>query len=253
LTGHDHPQPTDHGDHPAGNGSGDHPASGPHDTSPSGALHPHGSGSGHAAGWQEGDLKLNPNENVAADKALAHARAAEPRITDAMKALAHKTPGAKMVGLDYRLKGEGSFKRKLATDLLERPGDTIGDALARMKDTIRYTMELPDSSYTSEVNNILHELAVKGYQNITFKNTWDSSGYRGINSTWRDPVSGRIFELQFHTPDSFYAKMETHGLYERIRLPGVSPEEVARLEEEQKRIFGAVPIPDGAPGLRPQS
>jgi hypothetical protein len=57
--------------------------------------------------------------------------------------------------------------------------------------------------------------------------------------------------MQFHTQDSFDAKMDTHDLYEQSRLPGVSEERKQELAEQQNGIFNAVPRPPGSSGIRP--
>ncbi len=40
--------------------------------------------------------------------------------------------------------------------------------------------------------------------------------------------------MQFHTQESFDAKMTTHDPYEQARLPGVSSDEVQSLQNQQK-------------------
>ncbi len=59
--------------------------------------------------------------------------------------------------------------------------------------------------------------------------------------------------MQFHTPESFEAKMVTHNLYEQQRLPGISQEQQDLLQQQQDQIFDAVPRPIGASGIRPPS
>jgi hypothetical protein len=39
-------------------------------------------------------------------------------------------------------------------------------------------------------------------------------------------VAGQTFEMQFHTPASFDAKMQTHVLYEQERLPDTPGDQV---------------------------
>ncbi|MEO3751586.1 hypothetical protein [Streptomyces sp. B6B3] len=194
----------------------------------------------------ENGLRLDPEANAAADDFLRQTAAAEPRITNTMQDIAAGVDDGSLTGLDYRLKSEDSLKRKLATDLLENPNLTPEQALNRIKDSTRYTVEIPARNYTEGVQQAVNDLQARGFENVTFKNTWDSPGYKGINSTWCDPVSGQIFEVQFHTPESFAAKMDTHGLYETQRLPGVSPDEVARLQAQQDQIFNDVPVPGDA-------
>ena len=75
---------------------------------------------------------------------------------------------------------------------------------------------------------------------------WGKPGYQVINSTWRDPATGQLFEMQFHTPASFDAMMVTHPIYQVIRLPGQDPAIVADLRAQQDAVFATVPYPPGA-------
>jgi hypothetical protein len=274
TTSHTHQQEpaVSHGDHASS--GGDHPLgdSGGHEHAPGGdsgvgadALPPHGGDLGDTGAalpdeprgnlpdgsWAgENGLRLDPEANAAADEFMRRSREAEPHITASMQDIAGRVDDGKLIGLEYRLKGEDSLKRKLATDMLEDIGMDHGAVLGDIKDSIRYTLEVPADNYTHGVRQTIDDLQAKGFENVTFKNTWDSAGYKGINSTWRDPVSGQVFELQFHTADSFAAKMDGHVLYEKERLPGVTPEELASIKAEQAELFGRVPVPHGAGNIR---
>ncbi|MEV3989885.1 hypothetical protein AB0J57_13375 [Streptomyces sp. NPDC049837] len=241
------------GDHVPGSGSDVPPP--PHDggfggaeptvpDAPRGNL-PDGSWAG------ENGLTLDRTANAAADDFMRRSAEAEPRITESMQAIAGRVDDGRLIGLEYRLKGEDSLKRKIATDMLEDIGMDHTRVLDGIKDSIRYTMEVPSRGYGRGVQQAIDDLQARGFENVTFKNTWDSAGYKGINSTWRDPVSGQVFELQFHTPESFAAKMDGHALYEKERLPGVSADELAAIRAEQSELFGKVPVPHdaGAIGL----
>jgi hypothetical protein len=203
--------------------------------------------------WEgEGGLHLSRTENAAADRFLTRAKTAESRISPTVMKIRDEVPGAQSVGYpEYVLKDPESFKRKLATTLDRNAERDLGDALADMKDSVRYTLEFPGegSAYTDGVNTVIGRFHAAGIENVKFKNTWGSPGYRGINSFWRDPGTGHVFEMQFHTQESFDAKMVTHELYEEQRLPSVSVERRLELVAEQNRILGAVPAPDGAAGI----
>ncbi|MFJ5291049.1 hypothetical protein [Streptomyces sp. NPDC088348] len=191
-------------------------------------------------------LHLDPKANAAADQFMRRSELVEPRITHAVRSAAERVEHGKLQGLDYRLKGEDSLKRKLATDILE-DGDRAPEwFLSGIKDSVRYTLEVPSHTYTHGVEQAVADLQARGFENVSFKNTWESPGYKGINSTWLDPISGQVFELQFHTPESFSAKMDGHALYEKERLPGVSSEDLAAIKAEQQELFGKVPHPSGA-------
>ncbi|MER6997093.1 hypothetical protein [Streptomyces sp. NPDC000410] len=203
----------------------------------------------------ENGLALDRAANSAADDFMRRSAEAEPRITESMQTITDRVADGRLIGLEYRLKGEDSLKRKIATDMLEDIGMDPGQVLGDIKDSIRYTMEVPSHSYGRGVQQAINDLQAKGFENVTFKNTWDSPGYKGINSTWRDPITGQVFELQFHTAESFAAKMDGHVLYEKERLPGVTPDELVAIKAEQAELFGKVPVPRdaGAIGISSRS
>lgn len=202
-------------------------------------------------GWRgENGLALTPAQNAAADDFLRRAQHAEPRITSAMQDITGNVAGSNLVGLDHRLKTEDSFKRKLATAIQENPDLSVSEHLADMKDSVRYTMRV-DQDYSGGVQHAVDTLVDQGYEPVKFKNFWGGEGYQGINSMWRDPQTGQVFEVQFHTQESFDAKMTTHDLYEQARLPDTSPAERDRLNSQQDETFDNVPRPPGAADISP--
>jgi hypothetical protein len=188
--------------------------------------------------------------NSEIDSFISRARNIEPRLTNDMVEISESVPGSELAGLEFRLKAEDSLQRKVATDLLENPNMSTEEALSQIKDSVRYTMKIPDNGYVDGVNEAVSRLQANEYGNVSWKNTWGSDGYQGINSAWRDPTSGQVFEVQFHTPDSFDAKMVTHDLYEQIRLPGTPPGVREELIQQQSQIFAGIPIPPGLTLLR---
>ena len=216
------------------------------DTAPVGTL-PDGSWIGREHGTV---LELDAPTNTLADDALARATTAERSITPQITEIVDGVPGARTQGLEFVLKSEESLKRKLATDLLEDANLSPTDAVAGVRDSVRYTMEIPEGNYSAGVRQAVDDLQARGFESVTFKPTWeDPTAYRGLNSTWRDPATGQVFELQFHTPESFAAKMQTHELYEAARVPGVPADEIARIQAQQAEIFSRVPTPVGAGDL----
>ncbi|CAL99932.1 papain fold toxin 1 (glutamine deamidase) of polymorphic toxin system [Saccharopolyspora erythraea NRRL 2338] len=190
---------------------------------------------------------LSPEMNAAVDRYLGGASVTEGHVTPHVRSIADGIDGARLQGYpDFVLKGEDSFKRKFAQDLARYPDLSPDEILANVKDSVRYTIEMPSRNYTDGVLSAVDDLRARGYENVTFKPTWENPDtYKGVNSTWRDPATGRVFELQFHTPDSFKAKMDTHGLYEAER---VATDEADRLRaaEAQAEIFRQVDVPDHA-------
>jgi len=154
-----------------------------------------------------------------------------------------KEYGGVLIGFPkYRLKGPDSLYRKLIceiTGLLEKhasdPGYTpdLEDCVRSIHDALRYTVEFPLATYTQGVKAFEREFLQEGgvAQKIKFKNFWQRKDlvttYMGINSQVElkafDDVPnsrGYIFELQFHTPQSFHMKDGPgHHMYEAFRDP----------------------------------
>jgi uncharacterized Zn-binding protein involved in type VI secretion len=162
---------------------------------------------------------------AAAKELLNSAKQSEPKITSDIQTMAKETDG-KIEGLDYRLKSEQSLTRKLENT----PPDQI-------KDAVRYTIVYDSKNISANANRVMNSLEQNGYERIRVKNTFGPDRqYQGINTNFRSP-EGQVFELQFHTPESFNVKQNlTHGLYEELRiLPNDSPKR-AELQQQITNI-----------------
>lgn len=169
----------------------------------------------------------------------------QDKTTPKMRTQEAADPDRHLTGLEYRLKGCDRIKEKVADHMKEK-GSTVDKALTTVKDAIRYTFVYKEGGYTNGVKADLVRMENNGFEQVERKNSWESGQYKGINSRWREPSTGLLFEVQFHTKISFEAKQLTHEAYERLRSKQVSEFEELALEAFQKRIFGAVPIPPGA-------
>ncbi|MEU8437616.1 ATP nucleotide 3'-pyrophosphokinase [Streptomyces sp. NPDC029216] len=203
-------------------------------------------------GWKgEGGLALNAADNAEVDAYADRAKRAEEAIGTDVRAAA-LVSGAELIGYEHRLKSPDSLKRKVATSLKEHPGQTVDAALAGLTDAVRYTLQWPDGTYTEGVAAASAVLSAWGNDNTKWSNTWGrSSGYKGLNTGWRAPRSGQLFEVQFHTPASKHAQEVTHLLYEEQRLPSTTPARKRELQARQDAEFAAVPVPRGAERLNP--
>ncbi|MGW7004715.1 ATP nucleotide 3'-pyrophosphokinase [Streptomyces sp. NPDC054933] len=200
-------------------------------------------------GWHGDGLALNATDNRKVDAFLDRARTSERSISPQVRAVALLSH-AQLVGFDHRLKSPDSLKRKVATSLKESPGQTVDEALAKINDSVRYTLQWPDGTYSSGVAIASTVLSEWRNDSVKWSNTWGrKKGYKAINSAWRAPRSGQVFEVQFHTPESKWAQEATHKLYEEQRLPSTSPERARELQRQQDAIFASVPVPAGAEEL----
>ncbi|MEU2391411.1 ATP nucleotide 3'-pyrophosphokinase [Streptomyces sp. NPDC007369] len=203
-------------------------------------------------GWKgEGGLTLDAADNAKVDAYLDRAQEAERSISADVR-MAALASGAEPVGFDHRLKSPDSLKRKVATSLKEQPQQDVDTVLARLSDAVRYTLQWPDTAYTDGVATASTLLSAWGHENTKWSHTWGrTSGYKGLNTGWRAPRSGQLFEVQFHTPASKHAQEVTHLLYEEQRLPSTSPARKKELQAQQDAEFAAVPVPAGASRLGP--
>ena len=147
--------------------------------------------------------------------------------------------GLSAVGLDYRIKSKDSFLRKIRTEW--KPGFDY-----EVKDIIRYTYVDGPETQADKIINTLEDMSAQGYNTIKIKNYWLNEGaYKGINTQVKAP-NGQIFELQYHTKESFDIKDgKMHRLYEEARLPETTPERRSALEKEMKELSEGLIKPKG--------
>jgi hypothetical protein len=201
--------------------------------------------------WRgKGGRTLDAASNAEIDLGYARIReVGENVIAPAILRVAAEDPTRCLAGFDRRIKGEDRLKEKVADEMRSTPGITPGQALATIADAVRFTFTYKESAYTAGVRKDVERLEAVGFTQVERRNTWSSEQYKGINTRWREPDSGVIFEVQFHTQASLEAKELTHEAYEGIRtLDGESAEsvhEVTELKKFQRQVNGNVPIPPG--------
>ena len=166
-------------------------------------------------------------------------------ITPAMARIEAEDPERMLVGLEFRCKGQDRIMEKVAAALEEQPNLTSAEALASVKDAIRYTFQYTEQHYTEGVRADIDRLKASGFELVELRNTWRFEEYKGINSRWRVPDGGQLFEVQFHTAISFEAKQLTHRAYERIRNPVTQHTELRDLRAFQRKVNAEVPQPSG--------
>jgi hypothetical protein len=167
-------------------------------------------------------------------------------ITPAMLRIEAEDPDRRLVGLANRLKGKERLAEKVTNWMKAQPDLKSDDAFGLVKDAIRYTFQYPDEKYSKGVETDCARLEAAGFQRGDRQGTWENDQYKGINSRWREPGSGLLFEVQFHTQTSFEAKQETHWAYERIRNTSTPAAEVRQLRAYQREVSAKVPTPQGA-------
>ena len=208
--------------------------------------------------WEWKGLRLEAATNRIADEAVAARRTAEGRESDGSYGDHGITPAMRRVEATlehgtlvpdtekFALKSPDRFKEKLAKMIAIEPDRSPSDLSGEIYDGIRYTFLFVSQHYSTGVEVACSELSRSGHVLIGFKPGWAGEEYKGINSQWKDTATGQLFEVQFHTPDSWEAKQKTHDAYERIESPATDPAERSRLRDYQRRISARVPVPPGA-------
>jgi hypothetical protein len=146
----------------------------------------------------------------------------------------------------FALKSPDRFKEKLAKMISIEPDRSPSDLSKEIHDGIRYTFLFESEHYSAGVEATRSELGRNDYILIGFKPGWAGEEYKGINSQWKHAPSGQLFEVQFHTADSWEAKQKTHDAYERIESPEAATAERSRLRDYQREISARVAVPPGA-------
>jgi hypothetical protein len=170
----------------------------------------------------------------------------ETVVTPAMRRIEAEDPDRHLVGLDFRLKGRERLAEKVEYHIRANPEISTDQAFGKVKDAIRYTFQYTEDHYTDGVLVDCERMKAAGFEFVDRRNSWDNEAYKGINSRWRVPESGQLFEVQFHTEASFQAKQETHGAYEKLRSPDTGKAERDALEDYQREVSARIPLPRGA-------
>ncbi|CAM5485045.1 hypothetical protein SABIM44S_02944 [Streptomyces abikoensis] len=183
--------------------------------------------------WTGEGYTLSPEQNRVITERWQRAAMAREGMDAMMKGIQEETAqthGGKLEGLQYSLKDVDSFRRKAAAEW-ENDEVPVEKTAQKINDLNRYTLTFEPDAYTEGVNRTYERLREAGYEPIpnSEKNTWQDPVYKGINTSWQHTASEEKFELQFHTPDSFKAKMENHELYEISR--GKKLEDLSRRDK----------------------
>jgi hypothetical protein len=200
--------------------------------------------------WRgDGNQYLDPEQHAETKDVIARVLKTEEALTKRMgDAELENSSGGWLAGLEFRLKGEGRLKEKIAEKIEHEPGRTPMEALAKINDAIRYTFCFEAASYAHGYQEFKHWLEARDYKMVYSKNHWrDDPEYKGVNTRWIT-TEGQRFEIQFHTAESFHAKQQvTHKCYERLRNPLTSDDERQELRAFQRDVCSRLAVPEGAP------
>ena len=192
-------------------------------------------------------ISLTPGQNLVTAALARDARWAEHDLTWRVTAAA-KELGVKTAGLQYAVKGVDSLSRKVS-EQLAKEGASVKTVIPKINDTVRYTLVADPGDYVSKASQTITVMGSQQMILVEAKNFWGSKRYQGLNMTFADPRTGRLFEVQMHTPASYQAGVDTHKGYERYRQVGIPPGEKNLLGEQIGQVYAGVERPPGIDGL----
>ena len=214
-------------------------------------------------GWAWKGLELTPADNAVADGAIEARRVAEGRgsdgeygehgLTPQMRGVEHELAYGELVPdtEKYAVKGEDRFKEKLAKKIALEPDKSAAELAAQIHDGVRYTFTFPDENYTDGLYDAEGKLRRRGYELRHRNPNWGDSEHTGVNSGWKDPGSGVLFEVEFHTPGSWEARQQTRDASAMIENPDSSDADKASARKYQQEAAAAIPVPEGADEIPP--
>ncbi|MFD1325898.1 toxin glutamine deamidase domain-containing protein [Micromonospora sonneratiae] len=136
-------------------------------------------------------------------------------------------------------------RRRAADEAAEsRPGRPERQVRPRL----RYTIELPSAGYADGVRRTIEDLAARGYQPVRLVNGWTAGDVGGLVSRWRDPGTGREFQLRLDTPESRAAHDAVRELQD-ARRSGADPDRLRDLSDRRQDAVARVRMPEGVEGI----
>jgi hypothetical protein len=120
-------------------------------------------------------------------------------------------------------------------------GRTPDDALAAITDLVRYTFEYPADRYTECVRADIERLWREGHVELAVRNCWTCPTWKGISTSWQEPATGQLFEVQFHTSHSRAAREATYPAYQRLRDPATPDAERAAIMASLREVYAGEP------------
>ncbi|MCP3475703.1 AAA family ATPase [Bradyrhizobium sp. CCGUVB1N3] len=181
------------------------------------------------------------------------ARAKEEKITATtlwvVGILRKATVQVNMPHLDRRLRSESSIR-----DQLTGMSVPSGGAAQLISNAVRHVFEVPDMDFTRAFKTAMLAFEERGYVEVSTTNWFRMRNptFVGIKTVLATPEDYR-FEVEFHTPDSYQAKIDNHDTYKQLdklrkQASGDALEQgkAEELTQSVRAVCREVAIPDGA-------
>lgn len=137
----------------------------------------------------------------------------EPRLTAVVQSAAFGSHEGRVRDLEHRVKSLASLLRKMRNDCLELDLSP-DDAIKRIRDGIRYTVEFDYETFTFDVARFRGTLLEQGVISTKQMNMFvEGNRYMAVHEELRT-AGDFLFEVQYHTKESLAAKRRSRPLYE---------------------------------------
>ncbi|BCN11817.1 XopAD/skwp family type III secretion system effector [Ralstonia pseudosolanacearum] len=157
---------------------------------------------------------------------------------------------ARLAGLEHAVKSAGSLKDKLGYMIAAKQLPDLQNALSRVNDALRYSIVLPPDTFVAASRRILAGLEKHGHAMTARINHFSQPGtaFGALSVTLQAPSGDFLWEIQFHTEQTFELKARHHNLYKQAqqeRHQGASSDAIRALLRPAWQDFRAVPVPAG--------
>ncbi|WP_425513147.1 XopAD/skwp family type III secretion system effector [Xanthomonas fragariae] len=194
-------------------------------------------------------LRAVQHEDIvrAAEALRTRAGEMEPVITKMLIGAA-KLHGGHLEGMGHKFKSPGSLAEKFRQQIALKH-KTLEEAAACINDALRYSVVLEPQHFTVGLRGVLASLDNQGHVRVKLLNlfTRHRQAFKAVNVTLRSP-EGALWEIQFHTPDTFKLKEEFHDLYKEsfaLQLESASQVDQHQLQASAQAAFSGVNAPPG--------
>jgi len=216
-----------------------------------------------------GNVVINVDPNVpardrttelAAQRSITGAMRDEEHVTLLMKDALSGVPPTSFLNDRHSVKGiepDGSydtsrigFKIGKLMESAAKAGKPIthDEASKMVYDGIRYSVHLDTPTYANDVRSHMNALRAHGCELEQQRNYWNEPVYHAYHTVWREPLTNRLFEVQYHTHEGSNARRTLRPQFFIFRSP-VSDEKRAQVSAQMKAEWAKVPVPPGALGL----
>ncbi|MBL9198551.1 type III effector protein, partial [Xanthomonas fragariae] len=194
-------------------------------------------------------LRAVQHEDIvrAAEALRTRAGEMEPVITKMLIGAA-KLHGGHLEGMGHKFKSTGSLTEKFERQIALKH-KTLEEAAAGINDALRYSVVLEPQHFTAGLRGVLALLDNQGHVRVKLLNlfTRQRQAFKAVNVTLRSP-EGALWEIQFHTPDTFKLKEKFHDVYKEsfaLQLKSASQVDQHQLQASAQAAFSGVNAPPG--------